>query len=236
MLNRLNGIFAFAIHDARTHGRPAGVERGALFLARDQIGVKPLYFSTTPQGFLFASEIKALLCHPAIARESIRSPCTKCSRTCGRRRHAPCSAQCASWSRGVRCWSIGAPWCGTGATIACPMTASATPARARRSQQNSARVLEQAVRRQLVADVPVGAFLSGGLDSSAVVAMMRRAQPEQRIQCFSIGFADDVDSEGNPADLPYARRVAKHLNVDLEEIRIDATAHRPARGDGRPAR
>jgi asparagine synthase (glutamine-hydrolysing) len=84
--------------------------------------------------------------------------------------------------------------------------------------------VEQAVRRQLVADVPVGAFLSGGLDSSAVVAMMRRAQPEKRIQCFSIGFGDDGDNEGNPADLPYARRVAKHLNVDLEEIRIDATA------------
>jgi asparagine synthase (glutamine-hydrolysing) len=72
--------------------------------------------------------------------------------------------------------------------------------------------------------VPVGAFLSGGLDSSAVVAMMRRAQPDQRIQCFSIGFGDEVDTEGNPADLPYARRVAKHLNVDLEEIRIDATS------------
>ena len=84
--------------------------------------------------------------------------------------------------------------------------------------------VEQAVRRQLVADVPVGAFLSGGLDSSAVVAMMRRAQPDRRIQCFSIGFGDDVNNEGNPADLPYARRVAKHLNVDLEEIRIDAAA------------
>jgi len=84
--------------------------------------------------------------------------------------------------------------------------------------------LQQAVQRQLVADVPVGAFLSGGLDSSAVVAMMRRVQPEQRIQCFCIGFGDDAHNEGNPADLPYARRVAKHLNVDLEEIRIDATA------------
>ena len=85
-------------------------------------------------------------------------------------------------------------------------------------------LLEQAVRRQLVADVPVGAFLSGGLDSSAVVAMMRRQLPDQRIQCFCIGFGDEVDTEGNPADLPYARRVAKHLNVDLEEIRIDATS------------
>jgi len=70
----------------------------------------------------------------------------------------------------------------------------------------------------------VGAFLSGGLDSSAVVAMMRRAQPDRRIQCFCIGFGEDVGDEGNPADLPYARRVAKHLNVDLEEIHINASA------------
>jgi asparagine synthase (glutamine-hydrolysing) len=54
--------------------------------------------------------------------------------------------------------------------------------------------------------------------------MMRRAQPDKRIQCFSIAFGDDVEDEGNPADLPYARRVAKHLNVDLEEIRIEAGA------------
>src|SRR5450432_1541365 len=63
-LGKLNGIFAFAIHDARTEGRPAGVGRGTLFLVRDQAGVKPLYFSSTARGFLFASEIKALLCHP----------------------------------------------------------------------------------------------------------------------------------------------------------------------------
>src|SRR5450432_2241746 len=68
-LNRLNGIFAFAIHDARIEGRPSGVDRGALFLARDQAGVKPLYFTSTPQGFLFASEIKALLCHADVRRE-----------------------------------------------------------------------------------------------------------------------------------------------------------------------
>src|SRR6185295_6071276 len=63
-------------------------------------------------------------------------------------------------------------------------------------REQSAELAERvatAVRRQLVADVPVGAFLSGGLDSSAVVAMMRRALPGQRITCFSIGFGDDRD-------------------------------------------
>jgi asparagine synthase (glutamine-hydrolysing) len=81
-----------------------------------------------------------------------------------------------------------------------------------------------AVKRQLVADVPVGAFLSGGLDSSAIVAMMRRALPDTSIACFSIGFADGLDVEGNPADLPYARRVARHLDVDLHEIVIEPSA------------
>ena len=71
--------------------------------------------------------------------------------------------------------------------------------------------LQTAVQRQLVADVPVGAFLSGGLDSSAIVAMMRRAVPDQPITCFSIGFRDDVKMEGNLADRPDARRVARHL-------------------------
>ena len=224
MLRRLNGIFAFAIHDGRVHGRPAGVERGALFLARDQIGVKPLYYSGTPQGFLFASEIKALLCHPAIARDidplalhqMLAYLWTPAPRTMLRavRKLEPGCAMLVHRGAVVRHWRYYClPYDGSRDTR--PRAAIAAELNAR---------LQHAVRRQLVADVPVGAFLSGGLDSSAVVAMMRRAQPEQRIQCFCIGFGDDADSEGNPADLPYARRVAKHLNVDLEEIRIDATA------------
>lgn len=62
MLQRLNGIFAFAIHDARPERRPAEVPRGALFVARDHLGVKPFYYAQTDAGFLFASEIKALMC------------------------------------------------------------------------------------------------------------------------------------------------------------------------------
>jgi asparagine synthase (glutamine-hydrolysing) len=80
------------------------------------------------------------------------------------------------------------------------------------------------VRRQLIADVPVGAFLSGGLDSSSIVAMMRREWPDRSITCFSIRFADGVDTEGNPADLPYARQVARHLGVDLEEVLVEPSA------------
>ena len=72
--------------------------------------------------------------------------------------------------------------------------------------------------------MPVGAFLSGGLDSSAIVAMMRNALPGQEITTFTIGFRDTADVEGNPNDLPYARRVAKHLDVRLEEIEVEPDA------------
>jgi asparagine synthase (glutamine-hydrolysing) len=222
MLNRLNGIFAFAIHDARPRGRPNGVGRGALFLARDQVGVKPLYYSHAPQGFLFASEIKALLCHADIARDidplalhqMLAYLWTPAPRTMLQavRKLEPGCAMLVHRKAVVRHWRYyRLPY--DGIRDARPRALIAAELRA---------CLDRAVRRQLVADVPVGAFLSGGLDSSAVVAMMRRAQPERRIQCFSIGFGDGVDGEGNPADLPYARRVAAHLNVDLHEIRIEA--------------
>jgi asparagine synthase (glutamine-hydrolysing) len=68
MLPALNGIFAFAIRDGRDHSRPPGVERGDILLARDQLGVKPLYYTTTARGLLFASEIKALLTVRDVAR------------------------------------------------------------------------------------------------------------------------------------------------------------------------
>src|SRR6185437_12285789 len=61
MLPKLNGIFAFALHDGREHGRPATIERGDLFLVRDPLGVKPLYVTATPRGVLFASELKSVV-------------------------------------------------------------------------------------------------------------------------------------------------------------------------------
>jgi asparagine synthase (glutamine-hydrolysing) len=79
-------------------------------------------------------------------------------------------------------------------------------------------LVANAVKRQLVSDVPIGAFLSGGLDSSAIVAMMRKHMPDQKIRCYSIGFDDEADNEGCPQDLPYAEKVAKHLNLDLCKI------------------
>lgn len=220
MLSRLNGIFAFAIHDAREDGRPADVERGALLLARDPFGVKPLYYAQPAAGFLFASEIKALLCYPGLSRsidpaalhEMLAYLWTPAPRTmlAAVRKLEPGNAIIVSKGRVRKHWTYYTlPYEGTVDT---------------RSSQSIAEELAErvatAVRRQLVADVPIGAFLSGGLDSSGIVAMMKRAWPDRRFTCFSIGFGDGSDADGNPADMPYARKVARHLNLDLEEIVI----------------
>jgi asparagine synthase (glutamine-hydrolysing) len=78
-----------------------------------------------------------------------------------------------------------------------------------------------AVERQMVADVPVGAFLSGGLDSSAVAAFARNQVGKRRLQCFTIGFDDDAArAEGMTEDLPFAEKVARHLDVDLHVVRV----------------
>jgi asparagine synthase (glutamine-hydrolysing) len=224
MLGRLNGIFAFAIHDAREDGRPDGVERGAFFLARDPLGVKPLYYAQTERGFLFGSEIKALLCEPGLSREvdpvalhqMLAYLWTPAPRTmlAGVRKLEPGTALLVHGARVQRTWSY----------YTIPYDGSTDQRSAAALAGDLTEHLATAVRRQLVADVPVGAFLSGGLDSSAIVAMMRRAQPDSRITCFTISFPEGSNEEGSPVDLPYARRVARHLDVDLEEIVIEPGA------------
>ena len=220
MLARLNGIFAFAIHDGRAAGRPAGVERGALFIARDPLGVKPLYYAETARGVLFASEIKALLCERSVARtidpralhEMLAYLWTPAPRTmlAGVRKLEPGAALIVHGGRLRRAWKYYALPC-DGALDERPAHDIASELRER---------IAIAVTRQLVADVPVGAFLSGGLDSSAIVAMMRRARPGERIHAFCA--ASGVASEdGFESDLPYARRVAQSLNVDLHEITVE---------------
>jgi asparagine synthase (glutamine-hydrolysing) len=226
MLSRLNGIFAFAIHDGREAGRPDGVERGTLFLARDQLGVKPLYYAETARGFLFASEIKALLSSSAVSREIepaalhfmlaylwTPAPYTALA---GVRKLEPGFALLVHGGRLKRKWRYyDIPYTGErlGSTFdeaACTLASS----------------LESAVRRQLVSDVPVGAYLSGGLDSSAIVAMMRRLLPDERLSCFTIDAPGQAESEGTVEDLPYARCVARHLGVDLIEVQVDPSAIR----------
>lgn len=221
MMSRLNGIFTIVIHDARESGRPEGVDHGALVLARDHLGVKPLYFAAVPAGFLFASEIKALLCHQPLSRDVnpqalhhmlaylwTPAPETMLSQV---QKLEPGCALVVSGGKVVRHWRYyDLPYDGTCAAESFDESARTLAGR-----------LQEAVRRQLVSDVPVGAFLSGGLDSSAVVAMARRAQPDRPLTCFTIASHGGFAGDGNPDDLPYARRVARHLGVDLVEVPID---------------
>ncbi len=227
MLERLNGIFAFALYDGRPTGRPDGVARGDVVLARDGLGTKPLYYASIADGVLFGSELKSLLQSPAVSRDVDAAAIhfhlaylwSPAPHTVLRdvRKLRPGHALALRDGAVVREWChYDLPYGRT------PLGGSRDEIAAELAAQ-----IEAAVNRQMVADVPVGAFLSGGLDSSAVVAMMRRARPDYRPRCYTIGFADDRDVEGNPADLPYARRVAAHLDVDLRvlEIAPDAIGH-----------
>ena len=211
MLEKLNGIYAFALWDARSK---------SLFLARDGMGVKPLYFSDCDGAFAFASEIKALLCFPWVPREldhqalahyvrylwcpAPRTPLADVhklepgtalivreGRIVNRWRHYALPASGADVSRTVADWTV-----------------------------EVRQALAKAVERQMVSDVPLGAFLSGGLDSSAIVAYAHQ-YATGRLQCFSIDGGEALaKEEGFERDLPYAERVAKHLKVDLHVVRV----------------
>ena len=212
MLERLNGIFAFALWDAETR---------RLLLARDGLGVKPLYLGATPRGLLFASELKALLEEPTLPRELdplalhhhlayqwCPAPRTMLAAV---RKLPPGHAIEIRDGREVRRWSFyDLPYRGD-------VRAGDDASLAREVRDE----VDRAVRRQMVSDVPIGAFLSGGLDSSAVVACAARAAGTRRLQCFTIEFDDDgFRREGYAEDLPYARRVAEHLDVDLHAVRV----------------
>lgn len=211
MLSMLNGIFAFAIYDRTDQ---------TLFLACDSMGVKPLYFSEGSGGFIFASELKALLASDAVSRELdvvtlfrtlgfLWSP-GGATPFKGVQRLGPGEALQVKGQRIVRRWIwASSTWAAEPLVL--------TAAQAIQQVQNGVRT---AVHRQMVADVPVGAFLSGGLDSSAVVAMAREVSAS--IDCFTIDTGTMQD-KGVTDDLPYARQVARHLGVKLHEIRVDSS-------------
>jgi asparagine synthase (glutamine-hydrolysing) len=221
MLQMLNGIFALALYDGRPSGERADMQRGDVLVARDGVGVKPLYVAETRRGVLFASELKAL-----VASEDVDTSID----------HAALDAYLTYlWAPAPMTPLVGVRKLRPGELLKLrggrivqreffyDLPYSGQPIATRHDDELAAEVnaaVRRAVERQLVADVPVGAFLSGGLDSSAIVAMMRRLRPDQPIHCYTIASADFSGSEGAPADLPFARRVAQHLRVDLHEIDI----------------
>jgi asparagine synthase (glutamine-hydrolysing) len=198
-------MYALALWDDR---------RKLLFLARDRMGKKPLYYWHRDGLFLFASEVKALLCHPAVSRELdwealhhyLAFGYTPADRSifAGIAKLPP--AHTATLDRGNlslhRYWSLP-----TGASVTGP-PASTTEIIARLRHE-----LREAVRLRLESDVPLGVFLSGGIDSSAIVASMREVTG-QRIATFTIGFGRPVSSFD---ELPYARMVARRFETDHHE-------------------
>ena len=206
-LQRLRGMFAFAIWDAR---------RRRLFLARDRFGEKPLFLREAPGAFYFASEIKALLrvpgCAPRVDLEAVWDYLAyryvPGPRTLLEGIHKLPPGCCAVWELGeLRVERYWRP----------PDRAVRADAIAERAGpvEGFLRRLDEAVRLQMVSDVPFGAFLSGGLDSSSVVALMCRHG--SMIRTYSAGFGESGYSE-----LAYAREVARHLGTRHEEVLVSA--------------
>jgi len=211
MLSRLNGIFSFAIWDGK---------KKKLLIARDALGVKPLYYSSTEEGFTFSSEIKAIInifpSNLVLDYQSLqqyltfiwspgdRTPVQTINKV------LPGEAMWISDNKIERKWSWYKLPVRSGKSIISSKTEIISGVTTH---------LRNAVNSQMLSDVPVGAFLSGGLDSSTIVAFARDNNPG--IPCFTIETSGGQE-EGMVDDLPYARKVAKHLNVPLHVINIDA--------------
>ena len=211
MLEKLNGIFAFAILD---------ISSKSLFIARDALGVKPLYYSTKNNVFAFASEIKALLkLMPKNKELDAKSIDRYLSFLWCPGDGTPLKSVkklLPGEAIIVKNGSIVKKWLWYKLPVFNKIKKDINKEQAIFGVTSH---LRQAVHRQMVADVPLGAFLSGGLDSSAVVAFAKEVNPD--IKCFTIETKGSQD-KGTVDDLPYAKRVAKHLNVSLEVVSIDS--------------
>ncbi|MEA9997370.1 asparagine synthase (glutamine-hydrolyzing) [Pseudomonas sp. 10B1] len=212
-LSRLNGIFAVVFWER---------DSSTLWVARDQMGVKPLYISSENGCFAFSSEMKGLLrgglSRPEIDPKAVLAHLgflwSPGDRTIvrGIRKVLPGQALCIRSGQVQREWFY----------YELPIQEKVTNKSIGEIAQEVVGAVKTAVQRQLVADVPLGAFLSGGLDSSAIVAFAsEEIRSRGRLQCFSIRVENGSTSkEGFSDDLPYAEKVAKHLDVDLHVVGV----------------
>lgn len=208
MTTKLNGMFAFSIHDRK---------EDSLFLARDRLGIKPLYYAELPRGFLWASEIPSLLTagidrtfDEQAVYNHFHMGSTPWPQTLFQEITKVAPGQSVLVSEGEvttsRYWSL-------------PNTSN--PESSISFQQAADRLRElltRSVDRRLMADVPLGAFLSGGLDSSSVVALASRLRNEP-IKTFSIAFENDAHDESDEAQY-----VADYFDTDHSEIEIDISS------------
>ncbi len=204
-VRHFRGMFAFAIWDAR-HDR--------LFIARDPFGKKPLFLCEHAGGLLFASEIKALLAVPGVAAEAdeaaiwdyfayryVPGPATLFQ---GIRKLAPGST--LTWENGVLREQVYFTPADSRPRVAAPLPADPVATFLEK--------LDESVRIRMISDVPFGAFLSGGIDSSAVVALMSR-HTELPVKTFSVGF-----KEGGFSELAYAADIARQFSTEHHELEV----------------
>ena len=220
-LTRLNGIFAFALWDAQTR---------TLLLARDRLGVKPLYYAMTDSTnghahdgsarLVFASEIKAILASGLVGRELnlealnqyLTFLWTPDPHTVFRGVHKLPPAHLLIWRDGqteVRAW-----WDVTFDQIEAGRDETWW-------RERVLETLDRVVEMEMVADVPLGSFLSGGVDSSAIVALMNRHSAGRRVSTYTIGIApEDLHYDIIPDDARWARQVGQLLQTDYHEITL----------------
>jgi asparagine synthase (glutamine-hydrolysing) len=202
-VERLHGMFAIAIWDGR---------RRRLLLARDRLGVKPLHYAEHEGRLLWGSEIKAILAagfprrlDPAALHDYLSFDYVPGPRTMFAGIHKLPAGHILVWDGAVhlhRYWDVPPQPCDRGSDL------GDLAARLRG-------LLEDGVRESMVSDVPVGAFLSGGLDSSVVVALMARLSPTP-VQTFSVGFQERSYNE-----LPFARMVAEQYGTQHTEVIVE---------------
>ena len=216
---RFVGMFAFAVFDRQTR---------TLHLVRDRLGIKPLYWTLADGVLLFGSEMRALMAHPALRKEIDREAAAALLRY----GYIPAPATIFRNVFKLPQGSIlsirpdGEP------AIAPYWDLSRVVSQAPRTGMTAAEaadeldaLLREAVRGRMIADVPIGAFLSGGLDSATVVALMQ-ACSGQPVRTFTIGFREEAYDES-----PYARAIAAHLGTAHTDVVLDENAALDLVGD-----
>src|SRR5437773_7928408 len=208
MIERLNGMFAFALLDRR---------KASLLLARDRMGIKPLHYAIDGERFVFASELKALLQDTALRKgidpvaldEYLEYEFVPSPRSIVRGVNKLRPGHTLSWSLADRRPAVRRYW-----APELNLERAGGPGNLDEECGRLRDALREAVRKELISDVPVGVFLSGGIDSSAVTAMMTQLGGD--VKSFSVGFAERSFDEA-----PYARQVAKHLGTDHHELTLE---------------
>jgi asparagine synthase (glutamine-hydrolysing) len=220
-LNRLRGMFALAIYDSRSahNGSAKCVRKNPrLLLARDRIGKKPLYYYRNEDRIIFASEIKAILAHSSVERE-VRRNSLPLYLTYG---YVPAPY---TFFENIYELPPGHKMVVQDGEAAIeqywklPLQEVDTELTEKQYVERLRELFEDAVRARLISDVPLGAFLSGGIDSAAVVAFMTRNM-NQPVKTFAIGFSDEPSFN----ELEYARAVAKEFRSDHREFLVSPDA------------